>query len=916
MQKCFLIAWFFICADCFAQQYPFVHYTPKDGLINSRVRKAYQDSKGRMYFMTFGGLSVYDGARFKNYTTQNGLLSDLVNDVLEVGDDSLLVAVNTCGLNVLVRGKMRTSRVNSKACPVINQLLKTKEGTIYASADDGLYKLGAVNFEKLSVFFSQPIEFLGAITEYKDFIIFTTNDLRDYKGLFLYHKKTNKITDALPQFTIWSLKSDHHGIIWVGAAGGMHNLDTAALASGRLVLRHPYTSFISETPLALGTINFNHRNEPFIMTGKEIIRYSADKPPLYITTPDISSFIQVFFIDREDIIWICHDGNGVYKLPNTNLQSTKRFFEKNKSGISNVRAFKGDSLWIVMNDGQWILYSSSTSESFRTDPLFKESVTLLACSRANLYAVSRNRLYRAQLPEENEKIIRFKKIVTLPGTRNFGGESVYDPYGNNILFETDNICVIRNDKQIFGYPFSVFDLIEGMYIDKNNRLWVVSRGSGLMIFSFHPEDQARYLQKEFQYINEFETASPRCMAADKDEILWVGTRYHGLMGFEYKNNQLKKLHHFQTPNGLTDNFVTSLACDDNNNVIIGTQTGVDRLVKIKDGSYRLENITKSNNIFAFIDYVWTDASNTSFALTNSGVVFRVEPIFSNTTVGKPQLLIEEMKVNGKSISPDLSPQQLKYYQRNISFGVAAPTFIDERQVKYSYLLSGSGNNEWSDTTPVADINLLNLSPGSYTLRVKAFFHSTAYPSIEKEFSFQILPPWWQTVLFRLIAATCIMGLLIIVTRFYYRRKLQQQRILLEKQQAIEKERTRIATDMHDDLGAGLSRIKFLSETIGIKKQKQLPIEEDITKIREYSHEMIDKMGEIVWALNEKNDSLSDLLSYTRSYAAEYLSQNGIECTVSLPEQLSSAFVSGEIRRNVFLAVKEILHNVVKHSQAN
>jgi signal transduction histidine kinase len=79
--------------------------------------------------------------------------------------------------------------------------------------------------------------------------------------------------------------------------------------------------------------------------------------------------------------------------------------------------------------------------------------------------------------------------------------------------------------------------------------------------------------------------------------------------------------------------------------------------------------------------------------------------------------------------------------------------------------------------------------------------------------------------------------------------------------------------MHDDLGSGLSRIKFLSETIGIKKHQLQPIEEDINKIRQYSHEMIDKMGEIVWALNEKNDSLTDLLSYTRSYTVEYLSQN-------------------------------------------
>ena len=96
----------------------------------------------------------------------------------------------------------------------------------------------------------------------------------------------------------------------------------------------------------------------------------------------------------------------------------------------------------------------------------------------------------------------------------------------------------------------------------------------------------------------------------------------------------------------------------------------------------------------------------------------------------------------------------------------------------------------------------------------------------------------------------------------------------------------------------------------------MSFDEDISKIREYSHEMIDKMGEIVWALNEKNDSLSDLLSYTRAYAVEYLSQNGIKCSIETPEKFPQAFVSGEFRRNIYLTVKEALHNVVKHAQAS
>lgn len=172
------------------------------------------------------------------------------------------------------------------------------------------------------------------------------------------------------------------------------------------------------------------------------------------------------------------------------------------------------------------------------------------------------------------------------------------------------------------------------------------------------------------------------------------------------------------------------------------------------------------------------------------------------------------------------------------------------------------------------------------------------------------------------AALLSIGLLLL-RNFRQKQKLHQQSLQalkaeeeLQRKMAVEKEKTRIATDMHDDLGAGLSRIKFLSETIGLKKQQQQPIEEDIIKIREYSHEMIDKMGEIVWALNEKNDSLSDLLSYTRSYTAEYLSQNGIECLVTAPDDLPAILVSGEFRRNIFLAVKETLHNIVKHAQAN
>jgi len=913
-----LIACLIVCANCIAQHYPFVHYTPKDGLVNSRVRKAYQDSKGRMYFITFGGLSVYDGARFKNYTTENGLISDMVNDMLEIGNDSLLVAVNSCGMNILVNGLMKRYALAGDTCPIVNQFLKGPDGFIYLGADEGLYRLKENRIEKLSAFYpstQEPVRYLATIAAYKDYIIFSINDLRRFTGLFLFNKKEGKITDALEKLFVQNIVTDYRGVIWASTAKSMQVLDTIALASGKLQLIKPYISDRYEQPMPPGNILFNLENEPFIVANnKVILGFTNDGRTIPIASPDSSvSNLQNIFIDRENILWICQDGNGVYKLPGTKLQSNIELLQGNRSGVKEAAVFSHNSFCIAMNDGQWIFSNPSGIQRFRVPAGFK--VLPLQFTTTHLYAIDAHNIYIATLDQNTNAVLQFKKILNVPDSSSFAHKSVFDPYKNIITSEKRNILVFQKDKLIHSYPFSSSDLIEGMYVDKQEQLWTVSRGSGLTIFSIHPGDALHYLHKESQFVDEFESASPRCMTVDKNEILWVGTRYHGLYAFEYKNKQLSKLHHFQTGNGLTDNFVTSLACDADNNIIIGTQTGLDRLVKIKEGDYRVENITKSNNVFSYINSVWTDQVNNVYALTSIGTLYKVEPVQSVKNVANPHLLIEEMKVNGNVVSDVTVPLNLEYYQRNISFSIAAPTFIDERQVKYSYLLEGGGSNTWSDVSSLADISLLNLSPGKYIFRVKAFFLSTSYPPAEFSYPFEIEPPWWQTVLFRLITAIMIMGLLIVGVRYYYRRKLIIERRHLEKQQAIEKERTRIAADMHDDLGAGLTKIKYITENIVEKSETGETIRPELEKLKNFSSELVESMGEIIWATNEKNNLLSNTLYYLRSYAVNYCEENSMDCFFEIRGNFTDKNVSGNIRRNIFLLLKESLHNIVKHAGA-
>ncbi|HMJ47175.1 MAG TPA: ATP-binding protein [Ferruginibacter sp.] len=137
---------------------------------------------------------------------------------------------------------------------------------------------------------------------------------------------------------------------------------------------------------------------------------------------------------------------------------------------------------------------------------------------------------------------------------------------------------------------------------------------------------------------------------------------------------------------------------------------------------------------------------------------------------------------------------------------------------------------------------------------------------------------------------------------------------LQRKSDLEKERTRIASDMHDDLGAGLTGIKFLSENIEEYNISDVA-KERLEKLKDSANKLIESMGEIIWAMNEKNNTLEDLLFHLRSYSLTYCEEYNLTCRFNLPENIYEQIISGYNRRNIFLIVKECLHNIVKHGKA-
>jgi len=908
-----LLAYFFICANSFAQtaasdgQYPFVNYTPKDGLISNMIKNIYQDSKGRLYFTSLHGLSVYDGSRFINYNSKNGLNYDLVNCIMEMGDDSIWVITNSTKINGLVKGKMKLLSIHDDGY-IINNLCKDANGDIYAAAEEGVLvfnkedrfiKLPFVDANGVDV--SSYISFTFSVGDYllvqrDNSMLPTQNEM-----LYLYNKITKKITAEIPG--IYAVQVAKDGRTWLSTEKNIMAVDTAELARGKLVLQELPQQFAQLTNKGKYFIIFDNENNCWLGNQRNVLIKAS--PDGTITSFNEAAGLKMFFVnsifkDREGITWIATNNTGVSKLVHTNFSHIEKPFAiVNASDISYdhesllIYSFPTNTAVIIHNNEKKYLHVKGATP-----------FTKLIKTPNGFFAIDRNIIYRVDQAGD----ILYPKAILSDSSSNIYPNLIVDKHGNVIVPGKYHLTAVINGKIISKTRIPFFADIPAT--DSKGNIWIATRANDLLMYKTHPEDPSNYLEQKFFFKKELAGISPRSIIIDKNDNIWIGTRNHGIHVYSIENGELIQKFVLTPAHGLSDEFTSHLTCDAENSIWASSALGLDK-VTIKNGVPVVENITKQNNIYQSVFTIVSDKDNNVWGLVSNGVIM-ITPEKKEISNYSPTLMVSMLKAGKDTINNGTS---LTHKQNNLSFNFTATSFLNEKQVLYSYRLQGGTNNQWSEPSNNTTVSFIDLPPGDYSLDIKANFPAGRYAEQSISYKFSITPAWWQTWWFKSIAGLLIIGLLIIGFRLYYRRKLEKKMAILEKQQAVEKERTRIATDMHDDLGAGLSRIKFLSETIGIKKQQHEPIEEDVNKIREYSHEMIDKMGEIVWALNEKNDSLSDLLSYTRAYTMEYLAQNGINCKTEMPDNFPSVFVSGEFRRNVFLTIKEALHNVVKHSQA-
>ena len=417
---------------------------------------------------------------------------------------------------------------------------------------------------------------------------------------------------------------------------------------------------------------------------------------------------------------------------------------------------------------------------------------------------------------------------------------------------------------------------------------------------------------------------------EPDGTLWIGTLEKGVGRFRDRRFSVLTMRH-----GLPNNVVGHIADDDHGKLWFNSAHGIYSASKadlnrvadqpdtdrvpclasgLSDGRSALAGSAgfTPSGFRAADGHIWFP--------TAKGLAV-VNPAQGESNRLPPPILIEEVRIGGKLASP--VPQagigtrgvQIPPGSRQIEIQFTALSFSAPVKVRFKWQLEGL-ENEWSEPKAARQVTYSYLAPGKYVFRVIACNHDGLWNENAATLGLAVLPFFWETWWFKL--AGTFFGLvlfgasIVVVLRGRQRRKLERA----ARERELERERSRIARDIHDDLGASLTRIGMLSQTAGETTTDPERTSRYLAQIYAAAREMTRGMDEIVWVVNPQRDTLESLFNYRTRFAHEFLTPAKIRCRLQVPVNFAERPVRSEIRQKLFLAFKENLHNAVRHSGAD
>lgn len=427
----------------------------------------------------------------------------------------------------------------------------------------------------------------------------------------------------------------------------------------------------------------------------------------------------------------------------------------------------------------------------------------------------------------------------------------------------------------------------------------------------------------------------RCLYVTKDNSLWLAFDSGGIG--RIKDGCFAKI---DTTNGLYDSCVSQIIADDHGWIWFASNSGLfrvrqreldevaqghtSRVQSVHYGGYGLPRLESSADEFSSS----FRSSDGRLWIPIGFALAVVDPAKLRERSEPPKVLLTRLLADNRvmaannGVSPtdaiDLSKSpslvKLSAGLKRLDLEFSALSFSAPENVHFRYRLEGF-DEHWSESGQKRMASYLKLPPGDYQFHVTACNSDGVWNETGTSVALSIAPFFWQTLWFQLISLISLIALVAATVRYISFRRLRLRLKVMEERSALDKERARIARDIHDDLGGTLTEVTLSLELARRAMNEPEKVDERLRESLAATRQLIKSLDETVWAVNPRNDTLPHLINYLGQFAVRFLDSAGIQCELDVPEYPQMHPVSAEVRHNLFLVVKEALNNIVRHSGA-
>lgn len=883
----------------------------EDGLPQNTVTAITQTRDGYIWIGTFGGLARFDGERFKNFEAVNtpNLTDSRIASLFEDSQGVLWIGHDSGKVTRYRGGKFEPFISHSGSHEKVTAIGASGDGQVWLVRQNGVLE-SATTGELIPSASASGTVSTGAFARSAEGTMWVAPEGEASR---FRNGKLQPINFGGAQQSgyVMGIGAAADGGLWVMRDGRVRKWkDGWTEDRGRAPWRESSITAVIELrdrTLAVGTMDDgfylifpDDRTLHFdISTGlaQNWVRYlyedregnlwvgagtgglAAVRPTAFtvLNSPDQWQGRAVLSVapDDDGALWIGTEGAGLYR----HLNGSWKNYGSNE-GIKNafiwsVTAARGGRLWVGTWGG-----GIFQQEGGRFVPM---------SGLENLVAP----VLALHFNEENQALWIGTGVGLLRST----------PAGNEWSYraaegQAPNICTLAHD-------------------DRGN-LWFGLSEGGLM--NLRDGQIARYRKTEGLSSN-----SVQCLLADGD-TLWIGTPDAGLN--RYRDGKFSRI-------GMSEGLVSNVIChieDDGRGFLwLSTHHGILRLAKAElhacaDG--RISRVTGQvydrNDGLPTIEYsgglqaAGCKTTDGRLWFTSSKGLVSVDPANIRLNPIPPPVVIETLRVDGVAIDATDDARaalQLAPDHQRLEFEYTGLSLAAANKVLFKYRLVGLDKG-WVNAGSKRTAVYSHLPPGDYRFEVIACNNDNVWNTTGAAFAFSVQPFYWQTWWFRTAVVVSALTLVGWGVRHETRRRLHLRLEQLERERAVEAERARIAQDIHDDIGASLTRITMLSQSVrGESAPVGTPTAEVLESICRTTQEVTRSLEEIVWAINPRHDTVDSLVAYMGKFAHEVISAAKVRCRLDLPVDLPAWPLTTQTRHNVLLAFKEALHNAVRHSGA-